>query len=93
MNAGFIKAALTAVALTSAAVGTANAAGCMKGAVVGGVAGHYAGPTYGQERSGRAGRATSASEGAIARTVHAIRSPHAGKISCVITKRCSLTAS
>ncbi|WP_168789797.1 hypothetical protein [Paraburkholderia aromaticivorans] len=43
MKARYIRTALAAVALTSAAVGTANAAGCMKGAVVGGVAGHYAG--------------------------------------------------
>lgn len=43
MKAGYIKTALAAVALSSAMVGTANAAGCMKGAVVGGVAGHYAG--------------------------------------------------
>jgi uncharacterized protein YcfJ len=43
MKAGFINAALAAVALISATAGTANAAGCMKGAVVGGVAGHYAG--------------------------------------------------
>ncbi|WP_322061963.1 hypothetical protein [Paraburkholderia sp. J63] len=32
-----------AVTLSLAAAGTANAAGCLKGAVVGGVAGHYAG--------------------------------------------------
>ena len=43
MKAGYIRVALAAVALTSAMVGTANAAGCLKGAVVGGVAGHYAG--------------------------------------------------
>lgn len=43
MKAGYIKTALASVALTLAAVGTANAAGCIKGAVVGGVAGHYAG--------------------------------------------------
>jgi hypothetical protein len=43
MKAGYIGAALAAVALSTAMVGTANAAGCMKGAVVGGVAGHYAG--------------------------------------------------
>jgi uncharacterized protein YcfJ len=43
MKAGFIRAALAAVALTLATAGTANAAGCLKGAVVGGVAGHYAG--------------------------------------------------
>jgi uncharacterized protein YcfJ len=43
MKARYIQAALAAVALSSAMIGTANAAGCMKGAVVGGVAGHYAG--------------------------------------------------
>jgi uncharacterized protein YcfJ len=34
---------LATVALALATIGTANAAGCLKGAVVGGVAGHYAG--------------------------------------------------
>jgi uncharacterized protein YcfJ len=45
MKAAYIRAALTAVTLSSVMVmaGTANAAGCLKGAVVGGVAGHYAG--------------------------------------------------
>lgn len=43
MKAGYIKSALAATALICATIGTANAAGCMKGAVVGGVAGHYAG--------------------------------------------------
>ncbi|MGF6770088.1 hypothetical protein P3T18_002567 [Paraburkholderia sp. GAS199] len=43
MKAGFIKVALTMAVLTSAGMGTAHAAGCLKGAVVGGVAGHYAG--------------------------------------------------
>lgn len=33
----------TIAALGLMAAGTANAAGCLKGAVVGGVAGHYAG--------------------------------------------------
>ena len=33
------------------------------------------------------------SEELIVWTVHAIRSPYAGRISCVVTKRCSLTAS
>src|ERR1700739_4380272 len=37
------KFRLVAAALLLASVGTANAAGCLKGAVVGGVAGHYAG--------------------------------------------------
>jgi uncharacterized protein YcfJ len=37
------KFGLVAVALVLATMGTANAAGCLKGAVVGGVAGHYAG--------------------------------------------------
>jgi uncharacterized protein YcfJ len=37
------KFALVAAALVLATMGTANAAGCLKGAVVGGVAGHYAG--------------------------------------------------
>lgn len=37
------KFALTATALTLLTIETANAAGCLKGAVVGGVAGHYAG--------------------------------------------------
>ena len=43
MKAGYIGAALAASALSLTMIGTANAAGCMKGAVVGGVAGHYAG--------------------------------------------------
>jgi hypothetical protein len=37
------KFGLVAAALVFATMGTANAAGCLKGAVVGGVAGHYAG--------------------------------------------------
>jgi hypothetical protein len=37
------KLSLIGAALVFATMGTANAAGCMKGAVVGGVAGHYAG--------------------------------------------------
>lgn len=43
MKAGFIRTALAAMAVFMAMAGTANAAGCLKGAVVGGVAGHYAG--------------------------------------------------
>jgi hypothetical protein len=43
MKAGFLRTAVTAMALSAAMAGTANAAGCLKGAVVGGVAGHYAG--------------------------------------------------
>lgn len=39
-----MKRVLTATALVAmAGIGSANAAGCMKGAVVGGVAGHYVG--------------------------------------------------
>jgi outer membrane lipoprotein SlyB len=34
---------LLSALLTLGTIGTANAAGCLKGAVVGGVAGHYAG--------------------------------------------------
>lgn len=37
------KIAATAAALALGTIGSAQAAGCMKGAVVGGVAGHYAG--------------------------------------------------
>ncbi len=43
MKASPIKIAVLGVTLALAAIGTANAAGCLKGAVVGGVAGHYAG--------------------------------------------------
>ncbi|WGS42011.1 hypothetical protein LFL97_00230 [Burkholderia sp. JSH-S8] len=38
-----IKQLALAAAVTLATIGSAHAAGCMKGAVVGGVAGHYAG--------------------------------------------------
>jgi outer membrane lipoprotein SlyB len=38
-----IQSVLMSAALALATVGTAQAAGCLKGAVVGGVAGHYAG--------------------------------------------------
>ena len=38
-----IRINLIATTLTFATAGTANAAGCLKGAAVGGVAGHYAG--------------------------------------------------
>ncbi|MGS0892875.1 hypothetical protein ACVBGC_10060 [Burkholderia stagnalis] len=38
-----IGLASTAVIVALATIGSAQAAGCMKGAVVGGVAGHYAG--------------------------------------------------
>ena len=43
MKASPIKIALLTTALALTTMGTANAAGCLKGAVVGGVAGHYAG--------------------------------------------------
>ncbi|RQV03531.1 hypothetical protein DF039_35015 [Burkholderia cenocepacia] len=39
----FITACAAAVVVALATIGSAHAAGCMKGAVVGGVAGHYAG--------------------------------------------------
>ncbi|RQR24149.1 MULTISPECIES: hypothetical protein [unclassified Burkholderia] len=38
-----IRASATAAVVALATIGSAHAAGCMKGAVVGGVAGHYAG--------------------------------------------------
>ena len=38
-----IRVCATAVVVALATIGSAHAAGCMKGAVVGGVAGHYAG--------------------------------------------------
>jgi outer membrane lipoprotein SlyB len=43
MKANRTQVVLLGVALTLATIGSANAAGCLKGAVVGGVAGHYAG--------------------------------------------------
>jgi uncharacterized protein YcfJ len=43
MNTNRMKLAALTAMLALASVGTANAAGCLKGAVVGGVAGHYAG--------------------------------------------------
>jgi len=43
MKTSPIRIALIATTLVFATAGTANAAGCLKGAVVGGVAGHYAG--------------------------------------------------
>jgi outer membrane lipoprotein SlyB len=43
MKASRIRFVLLSAALALATIGTANAAGCIKGAVVGGVAGHYAG--------------------------------------------------
>jgi hypothetical protein len=42
IKASRIKIALATATLPLATAGTANAAGCLKGAVVGGVAGHYA---------------------------------------------------
>ena len=38
-----IRLCATAAIVALATIGSAHAAGCMKGAVVGGVAGHYAG--------------------------------------------------
>ncbi|WP_175841983.1 hypothetical protein [Burkholderia contaminans] len=38
-----IRLCATATIVALATIGSAHAAGCMKGAVVGGVAGHYAG--------------------------------------------------
>ncbi|WP_175779856.1 hypothetical protein [Burkholderia anthina] len=38
-----IRLCATAAVVALATIGSAHAAGCMKGAVVGGVAGHYAG--------------------------------------------------
>lgn len=43
MKSSRIKIVLATATLALATIGTANAAGCLKGAVVGGVAGHYAG--------------------------------------------------
>lgn len=49
MKANPIRIALIAMTLAFATADTANAAGCLKGAVVGGGAGHYAGhhPAFG----------------------------------------------
>jgi len=43
MKASPIRIALIATMLVFATADTANAAGCLKGAMIGGVAGHYAG--------------------------------------------------
>lgn len=42
MKLNALKLSLAGIALACASIGSANAAGCLKGAAVGGVAGHYA---------------------------------------------------
>ncbi|WP_175979050.1 hypothetical protein [Burkholderia sp. BCC1047] len=43
MPVRYIRLCAAAAVVALATIGSAHAAGCMKGAVVGGVAGHYAG--------------------------------------------------